>query len=73
MTKRFEIERPSARADATMHSRLSGEEPERLSIRISQLEWRAIFEAAHREHKTMKDFVLDACRAAGAELPDREE
>jgi hypothetical protein len=74
----FKIARPSKEAEARQAAarasaaKLTGGDDGRLSVRMPKEVVRAIHIAALKSGKKMKGFLIDACRAAGAEIPDEE-
>jgi predicted HicB family RNase H-like nuclease len=74
----FKIARPSKAEEARLAvaranaAKLTGDDDGRLSVRMPKEAVRAIHIAALKSGKKIKAFVLDACRAAGAEIPDTD-
>jgi predicted HicB family RNase H-like nuclease len=72
----FKIARPSKEAEQRQAAArasaatVTGEDDGRLSVRMPKEVVRAIHIAALKSGKKMKAFIIDACRAAGAEIPE---
>ena len=71
----FKIARPSKDAEARARAnaaKLTGADDGRLSVRMPKEAVRAIHIAALRSGRKVREFVLDACRAAGADIPGED-
>lgn len=65
--------RPSAVAAAAAEAKkLSAPDESRLSIRVTPATRKAIHRAAVNDDKTVKRFVLEALKAAGADIADED-